>query len=124
MGEHTPGPWTICCDGKCTCKMVGCSDHPIAKVISGEWGDEYPSVRLVGTSSLDIKAEGFMEMIGYGSVHEDVATANARLIAAAPDMYEALRALKYNQGNEAWKLADAALRKAEGATSEMTDKRG
>ena len=66
--KHTPGPWSACDGGKCRCKHVSCEDHPIAKVISGEWGDP-----------------GFP----YGSVDEAVAIANARLIAAAPDLLAA-----------------------------------
>jgi hypothetical protein len=83
---HTPGPWHACSNGKCSCKTVNCADYPVAKITTGNWGDDYASIRLVGDSSLDQKAEAFMAQFTYGSVNEETATANARLIAAAPDL--------------------------------------
>ena len=59
--EHTPLPWRACNDGECSCLQIWCKDHPIAEVISGDWGDDYPSIRLVGESSLDLKAEAYLE---------------------------------------------------------------
>lgn len=89
--KHTPGPWTACNDGKCKCRMVSSTEDLICTVTSGEWGDEYASIRLVGPSSLELKAEAYMEMIAYGNVPEGVALANARLISAAPDLLFALK---------------------------------
>lgn len=43
------------------------------------------------------------------------AEANARLIAAAPDMLDALKALKNNLSFGAWAKVEAAINKAEGA---------
>ena len=71
MTEHTPGPWTACLNGTCRCKMVWCADYPVATVTSGEWGDPGET---------------------YGSVNEDTAVANARLIAASPDLLAACEA--------------------------------
>jgi hypothetical protein len=89
---HTPGPWRYCdCQSKCL--SVNCSDHPIARVVGGEWGDEYPAIRLVGTSSMDMRAEPYLAKAGYGRVDMDEAEANARLIAAAPDLLACLRHL-------------------------------
>lgn len=84
-----PGPWSVCGKGKCPCKQVWCSDSPIAYAVSGKWGDEYPSVRLVG-DALEKNAEAYMEMIEYGEVPEAMAAANARLLAAAPELRDAL----------------------------------
>jgi len=78
----TEGPWHACNNGECSCKGVGCADHPIADVTVGAWGDNYPSIRLVG-ESLNQKAEAYMEQITYGEVSSDAAKANARLIAFA-----------------------------------------
>lgn len=72
--------------------MVMCHDYPVAKVTSGDWGDEHPDIRLVG-SSFERRAEAYMVKDVYGSVSEETAKANARLISAAPDCYEALRDL-------------------------------
>lgn len=88
-GAHSAGPWRACKNGECSCMQVWGNDHPVAIVTSGDWGDDYPAIRLTGNSSLDQKAEAYMEQITYGSVFPEVAQANARLIAAAPDFYHA-----------------------------------
>jgi hypothetical protein len=89
--KWTPGPWHACKSGNCKCGFVSCDDYPVAKVTRGEWGDTWPSIRIVGETSLDLKAEPFMDGCMYGSVNDETAIANAKLIAAAPDMAEALR---------------------------------
>lgn len=81
--KHTPGPWSACGDGECSCKTVTCGDFPIARITHGDWGDEYHSMRPVG-GSIEGKFESYMERIVYGHVSEPVARANASLIAAAP----------------------------------------
>lgn len=77
--KFTPGPWTTCHKGKCKCKQVWSipADHPVSKVEAGEWGDTYPAIK-------DGKA--VLESIPYGEISEEVAVANANLIAAAPLM--------------------------------------
>lgn len=50
-----------------------------------------------------------------GSTRHDNAVANARLIAAAPEMLEALKRLCLGDGaDDDWKAAEAAIAKAEG----------
>ena len=88
--EHSPGPWHACHDGKCSCKQIWCNDYPVAKVEAGKWGDEFCSIRLVGDSSLDLKAEAFMDMIEYGTIPEETAIANARFIVKACNSHEEL----------------------------------
>jgi hypothetical protein len=95
---HTLGPWRACkgtgkCEGECVCGGVWSepADHPVAEVTRGEWGDSFPSVRLVGESSFDMKAEAYMERVTYVSVDDASAAANARLIAAAPALLAELR---------------------------------
>ncbi len=89
--QHTPTPWGACHKGKCSCKQIWSipADHPVAKVISGKWGDEYPSLRLIG-SSLDRKAEPYMDIIEYGEVGKDLAEANAEFIVRACNSHDEL----------------------------------
>lgn len=88
MSTFTKGPWRACSCKKCF--TVSSKDHPIALIEHGKWGDPYPAIRLVGESSLDMKAEAYMELIDYGTIDENTALANCHLIAAAPDLHEAL----------------------------------
>lgn len=80
LAQASPGPWHSCGDGECSCKIVSTADHPVAQIVHGDWGDDYPSIRVVGCS-LEAKAEAYMEQITYGHIPDEVATANARLIA-------------------------------------------
>lgn len=88
----TPGPWGHHADIACKCGIVCAADHPVAKVFSGDWGDDYPSIRISG-GSLKRVAEPYMEQITYGHIDQPVADANARLISAAPDLLDALTEL-------------------------------
>lgn len=89
MTNHTPTPWKLCNAGECPCLTISCPDHPIAKVESGEWGDEYPAMRQVG-ASLENKYEAYMERIAYGSIDRETARANAELIVKAVNNHDAL----------------------------------
>lgn len=99
--KHTPGPWVFCWDkyGK-ESEIHGKSelnDAPICIVLHD-----------------DVTESGAEEQL-----------ANARLIAAAPELLEALKALIDNVGIcicydeserecKAWEMAEAAIAKAEG----------
>jgi hypothetical protein len=84
--NYSKGPWHACHDGKCPCKTVWSNDHPVAEIVHGKWGDDFPNIRLVGPC-LDLKAEAFEDQITYGEVDEKEAEVNARLISEAPAMY-------------------------------------
>lgn len=86
MTSFTPGPWSTCQKGDCSCGMVGSEHHPICTVESGEWGDMWPAIRV--EPGIGGKAEAYMERSTYGTIEKETAKANARLIAAAPDLYE------------------------------------
>jgi hypothetical protein len=124
MGEHTPGPWSVPHfaepDTNCNCGYVLC-DHLMGAVATVHCSGEGADWQKHGDNPK------FAE-----------AVANARLIAAAPDMYEALKALvaqilDYEKVNNlspnpgrkyCWdntERAVAAIAKAEGASSDMTD---
>ena len=89
--NHTPGTWTACYGGGGRDVVVMCEDYPVAIVTSGEWGDEFPNIRLrPREDGMGSHAEAFTEMIVYGDVGKEIAKANARLVAAAPDLLDAL----------------------------------
>lgn len=102
--KHTPGPW----------EYVASNEHhgPYVASYAGDVADCYvmsnplaASIRNGGTS--------------YPVHHQgDSADANARLIAAAPDMLEALKACADNLASLGWQPAEqvarAAIAKAEG----------
>jgi hypothetical protein len=120
--KFTKGPWKLCGSerGGCSCYSVGAPDRPIATVEHGEWGDRYCDIRLVDNpNGIGKVAEAFMNFTGYGKIDETEAKANAYLIAAAPDLYVALRDFVWiTEGNGAVKTAAlAALAKAEGNTT-------
>ncbi|MFA5340272.1 MAG: hypothetical protein WC332_00705 [Clostridia bacterium] len=71
-------------------------DLPVAKVESGKWGDEYPSIRFTKEStSLKPEIEAYMDMIDYGFIEQETAEANARFIVKACNCHnEMLEALK------------------------------
>ncbi len=87
---HSPGPWSACHDGKCSCGFISTADHPVAKVESGEWGDDYPAVKIVpserGLTGTSFEVTAYMEQVGYGRIDPEVAQQNAQLIAMSPEM--------------------------------------
>jgi hypothetical protein len=93
VSAFTPGPWRACHEGECSCGQVWCDDYPVATVTRGKWGDTYPAIEQQdGTGSIERKYEAVIKMIEYGEVSNELAEANARLIAAAPQLYESAKA--------------------------------
>jgi hypothetical protein len=70
--KHTPGPWMACHDGKCPCGSISTNDLAIA-TLCGDNEEGAPYVK-----------------------GEDERMANAKLIAAAPELLEALQNLAKN----------------------------
>ena len=92
IAKFSKGGWSACQDGKCSCKGVWADDYPVADVAHGEWGDTYPAVRVVGNGIMR-QYEAIIEKIPYGFIPEEVAVANAQVIAKATDSYEQMIAL-------------------------------
>jgi hypothetical protein len=97
MSGHTPGPWTI----RYGMNIMG------------------PDVRFPGNERLVANAGGHSNNVHSEAVRLEN-EANARLIAAAPDLLEALKALRewhrteYQSDPKTDAKADAAIAKAEG----------
>ena len=89
--KWTPGPWTVV--------NVGTKKEPMLDV---------KATRIAGKPSLAI--------CSTGDSPQEMETANARLIAAAPDMYAALKIVSALQAAhpEVLAVVDAAMRKARG----------
>ncbi len=117
MTKFTPGPWEWLyaethCDGVGRVVTAQVVDVPTNQCV----------VEFSNTSHSEIVYEG--DGSGGGAFYDEQARANARLISAAPDMYEALKRLvEYYKGTtieDDYALiidqARAALSKAEGET--------
>ena len=102
MSEHTPGPWFVFTNGHC---VGGPVEGAEAITFSG-----------------GVATTAGVAMCGMARRSASEAAANARLIAAAPEMLAALQALR-DPGRmedsqwwiEACRAADAAIAKATGA---------
>jgi hypothetical protein len=101
--KHTPGPVII------TGRSIWCADHPIAEIVRGEWGDEYPAIRQTGPS-LECSYEACMEKIVYGTVVPEVSDANARLLAASYNAFDsAAKRLNVNAVDLAERMHDGGI---------------
>ena len=94
MTKYTPGPWRECGRGR-----GGCQCHQV-------WSMEAEVVVAVALG------EGDHHMYGETLRDEAQVKANARLIAAAPEMYEALKAI------QAWLLFNDKLLDPKGLWNE------
>jgi hypothetical protein len=80
--KHTPGPWQVSRDNDTTLTIVAPWSDKVRTGAEG-WGD----YRGIHTASITHHS-------GYGAVPREHAEANAALIAAAPELLEALKELK------------------------------
>ncbi len=81
--KATEGRWRACGKGDCSCGLITSKDYPIAEIVNGKWGDDYPALRYAKDStSLNMKVEAYMEQITYGEVPKELVSANAKYIAA------------------------------------------
>lgn len=96
MSKHTPGPWWL--------KVAHNGDCGILAYDTGVFAEAYADIRHSGEDN------------------RDEALANARLIAAAPDLLEALKAINVDicmvsASSENMRLVRDAIAKAEGVVA-------
>ena len=115
LAAHTPGPWKVCGgqNGKCNCGIMWSipGDFPICTVAGGS---TFP------TAVAHKHMADAPDMI-YQTITDAERNANARLIAAAPDMLAALQALvKCSDDLGAVELPGSATAKARSAIARAT----
>lgn len=116
MTNHTPGPWHECNNGRCSCGLVWSipGDFPVCTVSD----DKRHNLQVIAVAHEHMADAP--DLI-YQTLPREQCVANARLIAAAPDMLAALRTMLNAIGNypvtsvdEAERIALAVLAKVEG----------
>ena len=124
--KWTPGPWGACGADRngerCPCGVVWSetADCPVCHVEGGKWGDPYPAIRIKEGSLGgigEVTLEAYSELAEYGEIPRGAQYANMDLIAAAPEMYEALASIENDDGKipaAIWAMRNAALAKARG----------
>lgn len=104
-GKHTPGPWDY---------VPGTEHH--GPYVTTEYGSTVADCYYMSNPySLSVRNGGDSKPINH---MREMADANARLIAAAPDMLEALKQaeqqIDYGQIDAAHRIIIAAIAKADG----------
>lgn len=116
QGKHTPGPW-----------RAGIGDDGMPK--RGEFQQEVACIPHMYLDAIDIFVPLHDGASPHHCCHQEF-EANARLIAAAPDLLVALKAMNEitprlqltNEEEAALALTDAALAKAEGVADPQSTK--
>ena len=87
---------------------------------AGPWHSQRPHGSDIPVWGVDEKSRGCVALVNMSAERATEAAANARLIAAAPEMYEALKALhachRAFSGSDAWTMLDDEARAAAEAT--------
>ena len=122
MSKHTPGPWFL------SEKDMSLSEDDVMSigVMTKTGADDDESTCVTSVSAFGVASYEEGGVTYYGATAPDaaslaVAHANARLIAAAPDLLEALRAAVRQNDNdmlmtgEELRACRASIAKAEGA---------
>ena len=74
----------------CKCGFIWSipADFPVVEVIRGEWGDEYPAIKISRPGGINEPAVPYMEKIVYGEIPVEAFEANAAFIVLAVNNYE------------------------------------
>ena len=106
--KHTPGPWNVDCDSVSYAQSQTDHTQPLLTVHSAKTNIVYVELSVLNH-----------EGVGCNSSFDEEQKANARLIAAAPDLLDACKAARdaLTDGNEVvWQKLVSAIAKAESST--------
>ena len=118
--KHTPGPWAADAEDM----QLGADDIFTVSIWGAGPEGERPHIGTVAAFSLLSETRGGTEYVTTDAPSIDKleeAKANARLIAAAPDLLAALQAVEFSAGEMGWRThgvfsqVRAAIAKATGA---------
>lgn len=59
--------------------QIWSADYPVAKVISGKWGDDYAALKIINPG-IGASVEAYIEQITYGEIREEISKKNANRI--------------------------------------------
>lgn len=122
MSQHTPGPWYFDAETMPPTQKVKCPSCNEWRE-SGDFTEPAFSVVAGGEHEHDYENQTWICGVGFASVSDPIDLANARLIAAAPALLAALRAmlpLADISLGESEEIAFAAIMAAEDAVSLAT----
>lgn len=90
----TEGKWAACGGGDCSCVTIWDRQHdvPILKAYRGEWGDEYPVIKIE-IDGLDrpnnARVSAVMETMVYGYIDPAFSAQVVKQVTALPALIEA-----------------------------------
>lgn len=92
--KTTESKWVACGGGDCSCATIWDREHdvPILKAYRGEWGDEYPVIK-VEIDGLDrpdnARISAVMETMAYGYIDPKFSVKIVKQVTALPELVEA-----------------------------------